>query len=287
MKRLLCLLVLVGLSSSALVAGEDRIRLIVRGDDMGSSHASNLACIEAYQNGIMTSVEVMVPTPWFPEAVKLLQQNPGLDVGVHLTLTSEWDTVKWRPLTWAPSITDSSGYFFPVIWPNENYPAERSLKHAPWITEEIEQELRAQIKLAIETIPQVTHVTGHMGIGRLSKEIQAVIERLAKEFKLSESHLELGIDGGVRYAGPKTTPEEKVESFITMLEELGPGTWLFVDHPGFDTPEMRAIHHIGYTDVAADRQGVTTTWTDKRVRKVIADRGIELLSYCDLAAKRR
>jgi len=63
MKRLLCLLVLLGLSSSALVAGEDRIRLIVRGDDMGSSHASNLACIEAYENGIMTSVEVMVPTP--------------------------------------------------------------------------------------------------------------------------------------------------------------------------------------------------------------------------------
>jgi hypothetical protein len=59
-------------------------------------------------------------------------------------------------------------------------------------------------------------------------------------------------------------------------------TYLFVDHPGLDTPELRAIHHIGYDDVAADRQGVTDVWTDPRVREFIRAKGIELISYRDL-----
>ena len=46
------------------------IRLIVRGDDMGFSHAVNLACIKAYQEGILTSVDVMVPCDYFEEAVQ-------------------------------------------------------------------------------------------------------------------------------------------------------------------------------------------------------------------------
>src|SRR5580765_106768 len=63
------------------------IRLIVRGDDMGYTHSGNEAIIKCYKEGIETSIEVIVPSPWFPEAVKLLQQNPGVDVGIHLALT--------------------------------------------------------------------------------------------------------------------------------------------------------------------------------------------------------
>ena len=64
-------------------------RLIVRGDDMGSSQSSNLASMDTYKNGIETSIELMVVAPWFPEAARLLRENPGIDVGLHLTLTSE------------------------------------------------------------------------------------------------------------------------------------------------------------------------------------------------------
>ncbi|MDH4089730.1 MAG: hypothetical protein OEV74_03035 [Cyclobacteriaceae bacterium] len=68
-----------------------------------------------------------------------------------------------------------------------------------------------------------------------------------------------------------------------MLESLKPGeTYLFVDHPGIDTPELRAIHHIGYETVAVDRQGVTDTWTDERVRNTVKRLGIQLISYADL-----
>ncbi|HEX2395831.1 MAG TPA: ChbG/HpnK family deacetylase, partial [Bacteroidales bacterium] len=89
------------------------IEILVRGDDIGSSHTANVACIESYRNGIMKSVELMVPGPWFIEAVRLLNENPGLDVGVHLVVSSEWHDIKWRPLTCCPSLVDQDGYFFP------------------------------------------------------------------------------------------------------------------------------------------------------------------------------
>ena len=139
------------------------IYLIVRGDDIGSSHAANIACIRSYKEGIMRTVELMVPCGWFPEAVKLLNENPGLDVGVHITLTSEWENVKWRPLTHVPSLTDVDGYFFPQIWQRKDFPPGTALKEANWKIEEIEKEMRAQIELAKRKVPHVSHLTCHMG----------------------------------------------------------------------------------------------------------------------------
>jgi predicted glycoside hydrolase/deacetylase ChbG (UPF0249 family) len=90
-------------------------RLIVRGDDMGYSHAGNMAILRSYKEGIETSIEVLVPSPWFPEAVRVLAENPAVDVGIHLTLTSEWDNIKWRPLSTCPSLRDADGYFYPMV----------------------------------------------------------------------------------------------------------------------------------------------------------------------------
>ena len=89
-----------------------------------------------------------------------------------------------------------------------------------------------------------------------------------------------------RYIGPTGSIDEKRESFIKMLRSLKPGkTYLFVDHPGLNTPELKAIYHKGYEDVASDRQGVTDTWTDPRVKEAIRQLGIELISYADLRKK--
>ena len=69
-------------------AQEKYPRLIVRGDDMGFSHAGNEALMKCYKEGIERSIEVIVPSPWFPEAVKMLATEPGIDVGVHLALAT-------------------------------------------------------------------------------------------------------------------------------------------------------------------------------------------------------
>ncbi|NJO03720.1 MAG: ChbG/HpnK family deacetylase [Bacteroidia bacterium] len=95
-----------------------KIYLLVRADDMGFAHAVNEACIATYTEGIARSVEVIVPGPWFEEAAQMLAGHPGYDVGIHLVLTSEWQNLKWRPLTSATSLKDADGYFHPYIWKN-------------------------------------------------------------------------------------------------------------------------------------------------------------------------
>ena len=66
----------------------------------------------------------------------------------------------------------------------------------------------------------------------------------------------------IGYDGPKRTAEEKEASFIKALEKLQPGQrYLFLDHPALDNDEMKTVFHIGYEDVALDRQGVTDLLT--------------------------
>ncbi|MGH8016895.1 MAG: polysaccharide deacetylase family protein [Opitutaceae bacterium] len=268
-------------SRAANSAAASRTRLIVRGDDMSYAHAGNVAVIKTWREGIQTTIDVIVAAPWFPEAARMLAENPELDVGVHLALTSEWDNIKWRPLTRCPSLVDEDGYFWPMVVPHPAYPG-RSISENKWRIEEIEQELRAQIELCLRRIPRVSHATGHMGCFNLAPEVRALADRLVKEYNIDINLARFGVKR-VRYAGPKGTLAEKTDSFIKMLDTLEPGsTYCFVEHPGLDTPEVRAISHIGYENVAADRQGVTDLWTSPRIKEEIERRGIELISYRDL-----
>ncbi|MEZ4851990.1 MAG: ChbG/HpnK family deacetylase [Bacteroidia bacterium] len=286
MKRITTLLILaVSLWNLACSQKSETIRLIVRGDDMGFSHAANEAIIECYKKGIMTSVEIMPVTPWFPEVVKLCNENPNLDVGIHLALTSEWSNLKWRPLTNAPSISDDDGYFYPMIWPNNNYGESQALKPQEWKIEEIEKEIRAQIELSVKHIPRISHISGHMGFTGMDPKVGEVVKKLAKEYDIDIDPDDYGVKR-MRFVGPKDTPENKINSFIKGLEELEPGnTYLFVEHPGYDTPELQAVNHTGYEDVAQDRFGVTQMWTDERVKAAVKKLNIELIDYRDLVGE--
>jgi chitin disaccharide deacetylase len=260
------------------------IKLLIRVDDMGAAHAVNEACLETLKEGIATSVEVMVPTPWFTEAVEMLKENPGIDVGVHLTLTSEWKNMKWRPLTPVKSFVDENGYFFPMTGRNENFPANSSFFEADWKIEEVEKEIRAQIEMAIKNINNVTHLSAHMGVATSTPELRALTQRLAKEYGLEVDLSSMKrLEQIGEYKQSQDTPaEERIRNFIKILEKLEPGVWLFVEHPAYDTPEMQAIHHIGYEHVAFDRQAVTEMLIDPRVKAVIEQRKIQLVSYADL-----
>jgi predicted glycoside hydrolase/deacetylase ChbG (UPF0249 family) len=282
--RNITLYILLAFVSCTSVAQEKTVRLIVRGDDMGYSHSGNEALIKAYKEGIQTSIEVIVPSPWFPEAVKMLAANPKADVGIHLAITSEWDNVKWRPLTDCPTLRDPDGYFYPMIWPNKNYPG-RALKDNNWKLADIEKEFRAQIELAMKKIPQISHISAHMGCTNISDSVAMITKKLAREYNIDIDLEAFGVKY-VGYDGPHKTKEEKIKSFISALNKLeGGSTYLFVDHPGLDSPELRSIHHIGYEDVAADRQGVTDLWTNPQVKEVIKKKGIQLISYKDLTRK--
>jgi predicted glycoside hydrolase/deacetylase ChbG (UPF0249 family) len=276
------LLLLFSLLFNFSWAQQSAPKLIVRGDDMGSSQASNVASLISAIDGIETSIEVMVVAPWFPEAARLLREHPGVDVGVHLTLTSEWDNIKWRPLTNCPGLTDKNGYFLPMMGANKNYPG-LAITENKWDLKEIEQEFRAQIELAIKNIPHVSHLSGHMGSSGFDPKVAELTRRMAKEYRLADISTnpkgDYGIYG-IGYVGNHQTSAEKESSFIAMLNKLEAGkTYSFVDHPGLDNAEMRAVHHIGYEGVASDRQGVTDLFTNQKVKALIKEKGIQLVGF--------
>ena len=266
------------------IAQQKPTRLIIRGDDMGYTHSGNEALIKCYKEGIETSIEVIVPSPWFPEAVSLLKQVPNVDVGIHLALTSEWDNIKWRPLTNCPSLTDANGYFFPMVHPNKNYPNQAILENK-WKIEEVEKEFRAQIEMALKLIPQVSHVSAHMGCANMTDEVKVLTKKLAKEYKIDIDLSDYSVIS-VRYDGASKNSEEKIQSFIKSINKLEAGkTYWFVDHPGLDGEELRAVHHIGYENVASDRQGVTDLLTSEKVKAALKAKGVELIGYRDLVKK--
>jgi predicted glycoside hydrolase/deacetylase ChbG (UPF0249 family) len=285
MKRTIALLFIIFFAGHIAVQSQDEIRLLVRGDDIGSFTAANHACIASCNQGIVRSLELMTPCAWFPEAVTLLNENPHIDVGVHITLTSEWTNCKWRPLTDAPSLTDDQGYFYPFIWPNRNQ-AGLSIQEAKWELREIEAEFRAQIELAKKLVKNVTHISTHMGCAEWNDDIRATLSALAKEYGLFWETT-VPLSRFPRMNVTNTDPAEKrIAAFIEALGKLEPGnTYLFVEHPGYDTPEMQKVGHVGYEHVAQDRDGVTQIFTDRRVIDFIRQKGIRLVSYNDVNGK--
>ena len=279
----LCLLLpglLAANAADAAASDATDILLLVRGDDMGTSQAANEACVRAYREGIVRSTEVVAPGPWFLDAARLLRENPGLDVGVHLCLTSEWENCKWRPLTCAPSLTDSNGYFFPMTAQRKDFPPNTGFLEARPDPAEVERELRAQIELTRRHIRQVTHVSAHMGTATATPPFRAIVQKLAREYRLRLEDQRLKSARGFR----GNTPAERETSLLDLVGKLQPGAWLLVEHPGADTPEMRGLGHVGYYGVAAERAAVTAAFTSPAVKRLIQDRQIKLIGYGDLAA---
>ena len=260
------------------------IYLLVRADDIGSSQAANGACTAVFAHGIARSVEIMATCAWFPAAVKQLQAQPDYDVGVHLVLTSEWETIKWRPLSDAKSLVNEDGYFCASFGRSPHVPDAIAFCDLAWTVADVAKELRAQIELTRKHLPWVSHLSMHMGGLRSDRQFMAIIEMLAAEYDLA---VDLTAHGFQRFPGfgaqsTALLPAEKTQALLENLATLTPGKWIFVDHPAYDTPEMRATHHNGYENVALDRQGVTDAWTDPQVRALIAQRKIRLTSYGDV-----
>lgn len=279
MRFLLPFLLTLPLSILAAQAPDTRIRLIVKGDDMGVAHGVNVATIRAYTDGILTTTNVIVPGPWMLDAARMLAEHPDLDVGVHLALTSEWERVKWRPITHAPSLVDADGYFFPMVRPREGFPPRSSLEEASPDLKEIEAEIRAQIGLAKRHIPRVTYTWSHMNFPSLSPEVGALVSRLTAEYGLVEPIARFKPKFLGQVYEQLDPGEVKADKLAARLETLEPGLWLMVDHAATDTPEVQAIGHKGYEQVAADRSAVLAAWTSPKVKAVIERRGIELTTY--------
>lgn len=133
---------------------------------------------------------------------------------------------------------------------------------------------RAQIEMALKNIPQISHISGHMGSTGFDPEVVKLMRRLSEEYHLpvvdrveAMQEYDFTYSG---YDGASKTPAEKEASFIRMLDKLEPGKrYMFLDHPALDNEEMKTVGHIGYENVAMDRQGVTDLFTSPKVKQAL------------------
>jgi predicted glycoside hydrolase/deacetylase ChbG (UPF0249 family) len=154
----------------------DRRVAIFHADDVGMCHGANAAFRVLSKGGIITCGAVMVPCPWFSEVVAMAAADPDLDLGVHLTLTSEWHNYRWAPISTtrrSSGLIDADGYFWHRL----------PMLAAHLVPEAAEVEMRTQIERALKAGIDITHLDTHMGVALLPQLIGIYI-RLGHEYRL-------------------------------------------------------------------------------------------------------
>ena len=263
--------------------------LIVNADDFGMCHDQNEGVMTGLTEGVFTSSTILVTCPWFEEAAAFARSTPSADLGVHLTLTAEWDSYKWGPVMArraVPSLVDGRGYLWQTV--------EQVYEHAR--LDEAEAELRAQIEKALTAGIDVTHLDSHMGTLQLRADYHEIYARLANDYRLpirlaSRKRMrtegmgaildQLDATGVVTpdhlvFYGPPMVSE--TESYWTnLLRTLKPGVTEILCHPALARDELKSCARDAF-----QREADFRYFTSDKTRRLIADEGVKLAGYREL-----
>jgi predicted glycoside hydrolase/deacetylase ChbG (UPF0249 family) len=246
-----------------------RIRLITRGDDLGTNHSANAAIRDAYKRGILRNASLMACCPAVEEAAEMLAGEGGLCVGLHSTLNAEWDGVRWGPVLppeRVPSLVDARGHFFQTV---------RALaEHRPDV-DEVFAELQAQLDRARALGFDVKYVDRHMAWGRAVEGLEERYERWCEREGILPHHL-------YHRPLPRDRGEgDPVGQLLAALEAAEPGQYAIVGHPAYDDAEMRALGHAGYPGerVAREREWERLIFMDPRVLQYCREHGVVPIRY--------
>ena len=280
---------------------EDRV-LILHTDDVGMCWAS----LDAYQDlvdfGLISTGSTMVPCPWFPAVAEFCRTYSGeIDLGVHLTLTSEWSGYRWGPVSTRDTgsgLLDAEGYL-----PRTN----EEIASQGW-PEVVRKEIHAQLTKALDTGIDVTHLDTHMGTALHPDYARAYIEAalshhvppflvrfgeamLHERDRLAESGMTeeeaqdvLAQIRALEAQGlpildhilsfPLDQPEDRLGFLEQILETLPPGLTYLINHAAKDTPELRAITP-DWRGRVADYEAMTSPET----RSLIAGSGVQVIGW--------
>ena len=255
---------------------ENKTNLIVRGDDLGMTQGSIVAFEEAITKGILTCASIQVAAPWFEAAVELTKKHPDFCFGIHMTLIGEWRGYRWRPVLpydKVSSIVDEDGYL---------HTSPEALFAGNPKPKEVEAEIRAQIDLALKKGIKICYLDQHYINFDLLPQGEMIKKRLSEVYNLPIS----GQVGEQRGVSIYSTPvEEKTAVAVKQLEELGSGLFLWVCHPGIDSPEQNALMHSYPEHVFKDqgvgkhRAAVLKALTSYDAKAAVIREGIILTDY--------
>ena len=265
--------------------------LIVHADDLGMSHSVNAATIKAFETGLVNSGSIMVPCPWLSEIAEYARRNPQADLGLHLTLTSEWTSFRWGPVTSSDkvkSLLDKDGFF-------RLTESEAAAKADP---KEVELEITAQIERARAVGIQPTHLDSHMGTLYQNKALFEVFLRVARANKLpvriakawfaradflpetltaDDVYIDRVLD-----INQTVAPGDWAKFYADAIKKLEPGVTEVIIHLAYDDAEMRGATFNHPDWGAAWRQRDFDFFTSDEFRKLLKDNDIKLITWREL-----
>jgi chitin disaccharide deacetylase len=287
-------------AAGQLAAAEPGKRyVIIHADDAGMSHSVNLATIQGMEQGIVSSASIMVPCPWFKEIAAYAKTHPEKDFGIHCTLNSEWKDYRWGPVApreSVPSLVDPEGYLWGGV-PDVVANAKAA---------DVETELRAQIKRALQFGVPVTHLDTHMGAVVSRPDLVEAYVKLGVEFNVPVFFIR-GLDVGVAATNPairarglellKVLDEHnlpvldfytqyytgesydtKKKMYLKVFEDAKPGVRYLIIHCGYNNEELQAI-----SSSAQLRDNDRRVFTDPEMIDAVKKTGVEVITWKQLS----
>jgi len=267
----------------------DQKLLIVHGDDLGVAHSVNRATIKALESGGISSASIMAPCPWLPEIAAYARNHPQADLGLHLTLTSEWKLLRWAPVLGrerVPTLVDSDGY----LYPSESQAA------AHMDVREAESEIRAQIARARAFGIEPTHLDSHMGTLYQNRALFEVLMRVAHDNKLPVRLSKEWFSRVHPFMPSVLGPDDIVANQIISIEanvnaadwskyyteeikKLQPGLTVMIVHLAYDDEEMKGVTAEHPNWGAAWRQRDFDFVTSEAFRRVLQENHVKLITW--------
>jgi hypothetical protein len=269
--------------------------LIIHADDLGVTHSENAASISALEKGSVRSASMMVPCPWFPEMAAYAQMHPEKDLGLHITLTSEWKYYKWGPVTPSlevPGLVNAKGYFYSSV--------DSVIQKAT--PAEVEKEIRSQVARAKQFGLDPTHLDAHMytvhhDLGFLKAYLKVGHEYHIPVFvyRQVESTLHIKLDTVVARNDiiVDTILTAEYENYKAGMRDfysngfknLKPGLTYLILHTAYDDDEMRAVtvDHDGWG--AAWRQQDYDFFTSPLCAQLLKENHIYVVTWREIRDK--
>ena len=269
--------------------------VIIHADDLGVSHSENAASIMTMQKGSVSSASIMVPCPWFPEIAAYAQSNPSADLGLHITLTSEWKYYKWGPVTAkekVPGLVNKNGFLYSAV--DSVYQTASAA--------EVETEIRNQVIRAKQFGVDPTHLDAHMGTALQRLDYFKAYLKIGHEFKipvfiprLLEAGLKVKFDSlisdkdilvdHILSASPQDFKNGFANFYTNGIKNLKPGLTYLIIHTAYDDEEMRAVT-IDHPDWgAAWRQEDFNFFSSPECKKVLKENNIYVITWKEIRDK--
>ncbi len=265
----------------------ESILLIVHADDIGMHVDQTDGTFTLMKSGMVNSGSVMVPCPDFDRVVEIWKQNPGLDLGIHLTLNSDWGAkYGWAgllPKNRVPSLYNGEG----ILWRTP-----RKLQGHMRVDEAV-LELEAQIVKVLDAGLEPTHIDAHYGNYYDSIDLAKEVMKLSRKYNLPmKPHRllreEMRSMGFVfpdsmwmffKLFGEKYDPDIRKKVYDNWLRELQPGVHEIVIHPSYMGREWSGI--IGEFNTYM-RIGDYKYWSAPETKALAERLGIIFIGYKEL-----